>query len=144
METNYLNTLIIRRFCGEEYYPLQNGTWSIDNGKFSVEMNFGLGTNLHEDTADLDEEPSWSLYFDTACITNESVKSELILNEANEDETYIYYGECTPTFKNYLEILERKDDSILVKVTGECCDINCYDGSKGNDILEITAWISGE
>lgn len=139
-----LNTLIIRRFCGKEYYPLQNGTWSIDNGKFSVEMNFGPGTNLHEDTADLDEEPSWNLYFDITRITNESIESGLVLNGANEDETYIYYGECTPTFKNYLEILEKTDDSILVKVTGECCDVNYYDGSKGNNTLEITAQISRE
>lgn len=139
-----LNTLVIRRFCGEEYYPLQNGTWSIDNGKFSVEMDFGPGTNLHEDTADLDEEPNWNLYFDTTNIINESVKSGLILNEANEDETYLYYGECISTFKNYLEILERKDDSILIKVTGKCCDVNYYDGSKGNDTLEITTWINKE
>ena len=139
-----LNTLIIKRFCGEECYPLQNGTWSIDDNELSIEMNFGPGTNLHEDTAYLEEEPGWNLYFDTTNVTNESVKSGLILNEANEDETYIYYCECMSTFENHLEILERKGDDILVKVTGECCDINYYDGSKGNDILEVTAWISKE
>ncbi len=26
-------------------------------------------------------------------------------------------------------------------ICGECCDVNYYDGSKGNDVLEITAWI---
>ena len=65
MENEILGTLTIKRFCGEEYYPLDSASWSIWDGRvFCVEMNFGEGTGLHEDTAYLAQEPLWELYFD--------------------------------------------------------------------------------
>lgn len=61
---NIMNdTLILKRFCGEEQYTLLRGTWSIDDGVLSIVLSFGSGINLHEDTEDMTEEPDWNLYF---------------------------------------------------------------------------------
>ena len=46
-----------------------------------------------------------------------------------------------PTENSRLEVLDRDGDRLLLKITGECCDVSCYDGSKGNNTLEMTAWI---
>lgn len=51
-----LNTLILKRFCGEEYYPIESARWSIwDAETFCVEMWFEEGRNLHEDTEELED-----------------------------------------------------------------------------------------
>ena len=142
-----LNTLILNRFCGEEYYSIQSASWSIWDGRtLCVEMWFEEGLNLHEDTDYLAQEPGWELYFDVPSITDEMLKPGMILGDTEniEDETHFYYCEHLPTYNNKLEILGREDDKILFKITGECCDVNYYDGSKGSDTLEITAWIDEE
>ncbi len=144
MENDRTGTLVIRRFCGEEYYPLQSGTWSIWDGRvFCVEMDFGEGTCLHEDTEYLAQEPLWELYFDMP--SPEVEVGTIFTDEQNrEDETHLYYCEHYPTEKNRVEVLERDGERMLLKITGECCDVNYYDGSKGNDELEITVWLDKE
>ena len=76
----------------------------------------------------------------------EEVQSGMVLEEKDNiaDETHFYYCEHLPTLNNRLEVLDRDGDRILFKITGECCDVNYYDGSKGNNLLEITAWIDKE
>ena len=144
MENEKLGTLTIKRFCGEEYYPLDSASWSIWDGRvFCVEMNFGEGTGLHEDTEYLAQEPLWELYFDMP--SPEVEVGTVFTDEQNrEDETHFYYFEHYPTEKNRVEILDMDGDRLLLKITGECCDVNYYDGSKGNDELEITLWIDKE
>ena len=142
-----LNKLILKRFCGEEYYPVQSASWSIWRDRtFCVEMWFTEGENLHEDTEYLEQEPGWELYFDVPSITEESLQPGFVLEQKDiiEDETHFYYCEHLPTFDNRLEILDREEDRLLLKVTGTCCDVNYYDGSKGNNELEITLWIDKE
>lgn len=142
-----LNTLILKRFCGEEYYPLESASWSIwDSETFCVEMCFEEGRNLHEDTRELGESPCWELYFNIPPMDEEDVKPGMVLEEKDnkEDETHFYYCEHLPTSDNHLEVLDRDGDRIFLKITGECCDVNYYDGSKGNNILKITAWIEKE
>ncbi len=147
MHDDMLNTLIIKRFCGEEYYPIESAGWSIwDSTTFCVEMWFQEGRNLHEDTEELAQEPGWELYFTIPSMDEEEVQSGMVLEEKNNiaDETHFYYCEHLPTLNNRLEVLDRDGDRILFKITGECCDVNYYDGSKGNNLLEITAWIDKE
>ncbi len=147
MDNNFLNTLILKRFCGDEHYPLQSAVWSIWDGRvFGVEMYFDEGTDLHEDTEYLAQEPSWELYFNVPGMKEEDVSKGLILEEKDnrEDETHFYYCEHLTTENNRLEVLNRDEDRILARITGECCDVNYYDGSKGNNTLEITVWIDKE
>jgi hypothetical protein len=147
MSQEKMNTLILKRFCGEEYYPLEDAKWSIWNQTtFCLEMSFGEGSSLHEDTEELAESPLWELYFNVPAMDEQDVKPGMILEEKDnrEDETHFYYCEHQPTANNRLEVLGREGGRILVRVTGECCDVNYYDGSKGNNILEIEAWIDPE
>lgn len=147
MSGDRTDTLILKRFCGEEYYPLETAAWSVySNTTFCVEMQFAEGTNLHEDTAELDEMPGWELYFNIPPMTEEDIRPGMSLEDKDcrEDETHFYYCEHLPTANSHLEVLDRKDDRILVRITAECCDVNYYDGSKGNNGLEITAWIDKE
>ena len=143
-EENMMDKLILKRFCGEEYYPLESASWSIWKDHLLVEMNFTAGENLHEDTEYLEQEPSWELCF---TLENEKllVPGLVLENKDNEEnETNFYYCEHNLTYDNRLEILDREDDRLLLKITGICCDVNYYDGSKGNDSLEITLWIDQE
>ena len=147
MKDERLNTLILKRFCGEEYYRLQNASWSIWNGSvLCVEMWFAEGTNLHEDTEYLEEEPGWELYFNLPEENEDCVKTGMVLTdtENREEETHFYYCEHLPTVNNRLEILDTDGTRLLLRITGECCDVNYYDGSKGNNSLELTAWIDQE
>ena len=139
--------LVMKRFCGEEFYPVKSSEWYIlesaaeDNPSLEVELEFFEGTNLSEDVAEFGQEPYWELRF---AVKDESVlqKGAVLTNE-NEDEedAMICYFEWEPTFHNVLEILDRNGDKLLLKITAECCDVNYYDGSKGNDQLEFTAWV---
>ena len=147
MNRDIPNELIIKRFCGEEVYPLESAAWSIWNSAvLCVEMWFEEGKNLHDDTKALAQAPGWELYFNIPPMDEEDVKPGMVLEEKDNrtDETHFYYCEHLPTRNNRIEVLGRDGDRLLLKITGECCDINFYDGSRGNDILEITAWIDKE
>ena len=138
-----LNTLVLKRFCGEEYYPIDSAGWSIWNSTvLCVEMWFQEGRNLHEDTEYLAQEPGWELYFSIPSMNGDDVKPGLVLEKKDiSDGTHFYYCEHQPTLNNHLEVLDRDGDRLLLRITGECCDVNYYDGSKGNNVLEITAWM---
>lgn len=133
--------LIVKRFCGEEFYPLESSKWYMIRNTLWIDLAFGQGEQLHEDTEYLAQEPTWEISFKVD--NEEMIKQGLVLDNPNEvyEDAIFYYCEHNPTFKNRLEILERNDDKLLIKLSGECCDINYYDGSKGNDTLEMTAWI---
>lgn len=135
--------LILKRFCGDEIYPLANANWCISGGELKIDMRFSRGTQLHEDTKYLAEEPSWWIYFSN--ITDDSIlKKGLVLENSNEseDDAFLYYCEHNPTYHNRLEILDRINDQLLIRLSAVCCDVNYYDGSKGTNKMEITAWIS--
>lgn len=134
--------LKVMRFCGVELYPLSHAKWYVSGNTMWINMSFSEGIDLHKDTEFLAQEPTWELSFK---INSENeIKSGVIFENANEsdEDAVFYYCEHTPTYKNRIEIVERQNDNIFVRISGECCDINYYDGSKGNDILEITAWIN--
>ena len=133
--------LKLKRFCGEETYPLKEAKWYMIDRDLWIDMEFAEGHDLHEDTEYLAQEPVWELRFDAAD-DNILQKGCILTNENDEEEDgNFYYCEHIPTFHNVLEVLDRKEDEILFKINAVCCDVNYYDGSKGNDELELTAWI---
>lgn len=133
--------LTLKRFCGIELYPLESSKWYIFGNTLWIDLTFAQGVQLYEDTEYLAEEPTWELSFK---IDDETIlKKGLVLENINEsdEDAYFYYCEHNPTYKNKLKILDSVDDKLQVQISAECCDINFYDGSKGNDVLEFTAWI---
>lgn len=95
-----MNELMIKRFCGEEVYPLESAAWSIWNSAvICVEMWFEEGKNLHDDTRKLAQAPGWELYFNILPMDEEDVKPGVILEEKDNraDETFFYYCEHLPS-----------------------------------------------
>ena len=133
--------LIIKRFCGEEIYPLINSKWYLIRDTLWIDLAFGKGTLLHEDTEYLDEEPTWELSFKID--GEDNIKKDVIFENKNsiDEDAILYYCEHNPTYNNKLEVYDKVDNKLLVRISAECCDVNYYDGSKGNDALELYAWI---
>lgn len=151
MENKDKNILTLKRFCGDEHYPVIEAEWYIIDGDGTwddptslwLEMNFGEGNDLHEDTKTLEAEPSWEVSFSNLTLTKEDLKPGLVMGNKNEEqdsEAILYYCEHQPTIDNWMEILEVNGDSLLIKVTGKTMDVNFYDGSKPLNELEVTAW----
>lgn len=65
------NVLYLTRFCGVEQYTVETATWCIIEGDgteddpdmLCLEVQFGMGNGLHEDTTYLEAEPSWEINF---------------------------------------------------------------------------------
>lgn len=72
-----------------------------------IDLVFGQGEQIHEDSEYLAQEPTWEISFE---VNNEEIiKQGLILENSNKDydEAILYYCEHNPTFNNRLEILEK-------------------------------------
>lgn len=75
-------SLLLARFCGEEKYPVLNAEWKILDGDGTwddpsilwLEMEFGHGINLHDDTASLNAKPHWELSFSALSLKKEDLK----------------------------------------------------------------------
>ncbi len=113
--TNETNYLVLKRFCGEEKYPVETAKWYIlegdgtwdDPSTLWLELTFGKGINLHEDTIELGAEPTWEVPFSDLELTQAHLKSGFTMIMENED-------------------------------------VNYYDGSKPKNELEVIAWFSLE
>ena len=151
MDNNYLT---LKRFCGEEKYPVESANWYIIEGDgtwddpymLCLEMEFSEGEELHEDTENLEAEPSWEISFSSLKLTEEDLKAGFKMELENEDDedSLFYYCEHQPTFENKMEILEVKGDSLLIHITGKTTDVNFYDGSKPMNELDIIVWFEKE
>ena len=147
MNEDMLNTLILKRFCGVETYPVESTYWCIwDKTLLDVSIWFEKGTNRHEDAKELDFPPSWDLYFDVLPMKGEDLRPGMIFADKDNKDgmTNFWFDEEFPTYNNHLEVLDRDGDRILCRITGECCDVDVRDGSKGMDSLELTVWIQSD
>lgn len=149
-EGKFLNLI---RFCGVEKYPIECAEWYILEGDgtwddpytLCLEMEFGAGEELHEDTENLGAEPSWEISFPALKLKQKDLQAGYTMEMANEDEDVeanFYYCEHQPTVENKVEVLEVKGNSLLLRVTAKTMDVNFYDGSKPMNELEVTAWFS--
>lgn len=145
-----MNKLILKRFCGEEIYPVKNATWRILDGDGTwddpyslwLEITCGPGKNLSEDTKSLDAEPNLDISFYAVTLREEGIKAGFIMenqNEEDESDALMYYCAHQPMRKNQMEVLEREGDVLVIRLTGETTDVNYYDGSKPDNTIEITA-----
>jgi hypothetical protein len=146
--------LKLSRFCGEELYPITAATWEVfedddEPCELWLEIEAGRGTQLHDDTNDLDAEPHWELTFVSDSLRPDSLvagfTAEIPLGEEGEGDdstALLYYCEHEPTDKNSIEVLAVDGDRLLLRVTGETMDVNFYDGSKPNTKLFVETWFT--
>jgi hypothetical protein len=74
--------LKLSRFCGDELYPITTATWEVfEDGdepcELWLEIEAGRGTQLHDDTSELDAEPHWELTFVSDSLRPDNPKGQL-------------------------------------------------------------------
>lgn len=151
-EKNDQHYLRLIRFCGEELYPIESATWQYQEGdedgnELWLEINAGPGTQLSDDTKSLNGQPHWELTvraekLDLAALKS-GFKAEILFGydeKRGESLTNFYYCEHDPSDNNQLEILEKKGNRILFRISGEVEDVNYYDGSKPMNKILVEAW----
>ena len=145
------NVLYLTRFCGKERYPVETATWNIIEGDgtedapdmLCLEIDFGRGDGLHEDTAYLEAEPSWEVNFYSLKIPADSLEPGFCLEQPNQEEDVdgnLYYMEHQPTMDNKMEVIEVDGKRLKIRLTGLTEDVNYYDGSKPKNTMELVAW----
>ena len=145
------NILYLTRFCGEEQYPVERAIWYIiagdgtedDPDMLCLEMQFGVGSNLHEDTSRLKAKPAWEVNFYSLQIPVSSLCPGFCLEQPNKREDIagnLYYADHQPTTDNKMEIVAADGERLKIKLTGITEDVNYYDGSKPKNTLQLVAW----
>ncbi len=145
--------LTLKRFCGEEKYPIRSAEWYIMEGDgtwddpytLCLEMDFGEGVDLHEDTKTLKAEPSWEVSFPALKLSRWKLLPGFTMkleNEEEDEEAIFYYCEHQPTICNKVKVLRVWGNSLLLHITAKTEDVNFYDGSKPKNELELTAWFT--
>ena len=149
MKTKYGQVL-----CGEEFYPIESAKWhfseSEDEGasKLWLDIQADYGQQLSEDTKTLNGQPHWEL---TIPLNNSlkvgnlngGLKTEIkdgYNEEIGDYATNFYYCEHEKTDNNQIEIIERIENRLLIRLTGEVTDINFCDGSKPKNKIFVETW----
>lgn len=149
------NVLYLTRFCGVEQYPVETATWCIiegdgtedDPAMLCLEVQFGMGNGLHEDTTYLEAEPSWEINFYSVKIDIHMLQPGFCLEQPNEEEDVdgiLYYMEHQPTTGNKMEIIAVDGERIKIRLIGVTGDVNYYDGSKPKNTMQLIAWFDKE
>ena len=154
IETDVRPLLKLKRFCGDEIFPITKATWyfSVDDdlgNELWLKINADYGSFFYREfVAGYDPEsyilPKWELnYFEDNLQESHlqaGFRGEIPLGLGDWEFTNFYYYEHAPTDKNIIEILERKGDYLLIRITGEVEDVAFYDGSKPKTKLSVITW----
>lgn len=150
---NENNYLILKRFCGDEKYPVVNAEWYISKGDgtwddpymLCLEIEFGKGIEMQEDTAEwYTGEPGWEVYFPTLNLKEEDLGAGFTLEIEKPDEhaeAYFLYEDRQPTFDNKVEVLKVEENRLLIHLTAKTKDVNYYDVSKPMNVLDVMTWV---
>ena len=142
------------RFCGEEFYPIKSAKWhfseSEDEGasKLWLDIQADYGQQLSEDTQTLNGQPHWELTIplnNSSKVDNLNGRLKTEIKDGYDEEigdyvTNFYYCEHEKTENNQIEIIERIENRLLIRLTGEVTDINFCDGSKPKNKIFVETW----
>jgi len=150
-DTSNSNELLMKRFNGDEKYKIKTATWNLykDNGLmnlcFLVESEEAIAQS--EDTASFFQLLNWELNLVGKTIEENHLKGGFAakIPEAYNEEldgwlTNFYFAEHEGSENNCIEILDRRYDELLIRITGEINDVNYYDGSKPRSKVVVQAW----
>ena len=145
--------LKLTRFCGEELYPIETATWHFHKNEddeinelwLEIETDFGI--QLSDDTKELGGTPHWelTLRIKNLTLSDLTVGFKADIKDGYSDElddtvTNFYYCEHEQSDNNEIEILDKKGNKILFRITGEVTDVNYYDGSKPKNKIYVETW----
>ncbi|MDU1906273.1 MAG: hypothetical protein E6772_16005 [Dysgonomonas sp.] len=147
--TNNKDILKLSRFCGEELFRIKVATWDILTSEstlptLSLEIHADEIISQCDDTREFPVKPRWEIMCDIPGLEDSHLQKGFSIEVPEEDNEHndniLYYYEHGVTFNQKVEILDRQDDKLLIKVSGETQDVNFYDGSKPNTKLEAELW----
>jgi len=147
------NILYVTRFNGTEEYEISKSTWNIyeDDGKINlcIYLDSKKAIKQNEDLVDGFQGLNWELNLVKKILKDkELIKGFKAKIPEGYDEkcdgwiTNFYYFEHDGSDKNTIEIVQRKGEKLLIKLTGEIVDVNFYDDSKPKSKLTALAWFS--
>lgn len=141
------------RFCGEEIYPLISATWHIseDNkepvNRLYLNIDADYGSIIHDDIEPLESQPCWNLTHIAKDFNKNDLKKGLKIEIPDGDDSkrleflsILHYLEAEQVDNNIIEILDVKDDKLLIRITGETIDVNHLSRSRPQMQLFIEAW----
>ena len=148
-ETENIPCLKLIRFCGIEIFPIIEAIWYIhkekDTNWFLLEVQTNSGI-----TCDHEEEvkPFWKLIYNVKNLNEEDLRTSFKIEIPNGNEsvsdwenvTNFYYFEHEPTHNNTIEILDRNDKKLFIRIECEVADVNWYDGSKPDNKIIVETW----
>lgn len=127
--------LQLTRSCGLEIYPGLNATWHISksNKESIVRLYLNIEADnsfsLLEDTEYDDVQPSWELTYITEELSKEDLlkglKIEIPIGDDEERVEYLsifYHHESEQVDNNIIEILDVKEDKLLLRIIGKYID----------------------
>lgn len=147
------SVLKLIRFCGEELYPVTEATWHINWDeeesvyRLYLSINADYGLLVHEDIDHFDARPCWELTHITKSINQNDLQKGFIIEIPDGDDrerleflSILHYCEVEQVDNNIIEILDVKDDKLLIRITGETIDVNCHSRSRPTMKVFIETW----
>lgn len=146
-----LGILFMKRFNGIEQYQVKETFWNLYNDAGMITLCLSLSSDKaieqEEDTASFFGLLSWELNLIDEKLADNKLQAgfSAVIPEAYDESkegwiTNFYYSSHEGSDNNKIEILDRKDDQLLLKLTGEIMDVNYYDNSKPKSQLLLEAW----
>ncbi len=147
------NVLVMERFNGTEEYEVEEATWNLyeEVGKMDlcIHLESEKALRINEDVKDDFQMLNWELNLIQKKLGDKDLipgfKASIpdsYLEKSEEYVTNFYYFEHDGSENNTIEVLDRKKDKLLLKLSGEIVDVNHYDGSQAPSKLSLTAWFS--
>lgn len=144
--------LTLTRFCGVEKYPIESARSFMWGGNatrtirpsLNLEMEFETGFGKQEDTQESKPQfVSWEIAFRAPKLEETDLQPGFVMefpNAEEEESAYFYYDEWQPTVDNKVEVLEVKEDRLLLHVTARVKDVVFRDDSKPMTEIDVVAW----
>lgn len=149
-------SLYLKRYSGEEVYPIEQSTYQFDfDSKFHrynlyLQLRMGklIGGEISNPHAQVT--PSWELHFPLIELEMTDIKPGLqlellygVLDSVDHDYCALFhFYESIPSFKNKMEIIEQKGDALLIRLKAATDDVEHYDGTKPYASISAEAWFT--
>lgn len=148
--------LLLKRFNGDELYPINRAEWNVYRDQeyniwnLWIRVDAGYAITQQEDTVTLNAQPNWEINWDcrsevcpdlTAGFRIEIPKGYVGMTDIAR-LTCFYYCSHEDTDENTVEVVAVSGNKILLRLCGSTIDVNFYDDSKPRTKIVVEAWFS--
>ena len=145
--------LLAKRFSGPEVFKITKAHWNLytdgERKNLTLLIECEEGIKLSKQIEYCSESCHWELNLVEDEIEDANLREgfEASIPEGYDESrdgwiTNFYFCEHDGTDQNRIRVEDRKEDRILVTITGQKTDLNYYDGSKPETKLYLKAWFT--